>query len=262
MSNITTIRKVAGLCNRIKSTLSALSLYDKVNTVVEADSYIFPSIELVNELINPYPEDWRLKVLPSEEDYIENYKTIDFLYEKTPQYFVDKYSKIIDTLKINPDILEYVEDFVNYWNDEIIGVHIRTWYASGERSLWHHNSLFETEIDKFDKDRKIFLCSDNSETIKYFTERYGNRIITHPQKIHTMNPYSVSVYDTHQNDIQLIVDGFIDCLILSKCATIIGTWCSTFTEVAWWFGKCKAKVILPEPLNYDQKINETLFLSK
>lgn len=261
MNSVTTIRKACGLSNRIKCILSALSLYEEVNTVVEADSYIFPSIKLVDELINPYPEDWRLKVLPSEEDYIENYKTIDFLYEKTPQYFVDKYSKVIDKLKINPDILEYVDDFTKDW-DDMVGVHIRTWYADGPRSLWHSNFLFENEIDKIPINKKIFLCSDNSETIKYFQQKYGERIVTHHQPLHQSFPGQFNVFDQYQNNVQLVTDGFIDCFLLSKCATIIGTWCSTFTEVAWWFGKCKAKVILPEPLNYDQKINETLFLSK
>jgi hypothetical protein len=73
---------------------------------------------------------------------------------------------------------------------------------------------------------------------------------------------NINPYDQHYNDIQLVVDGFIDCLLLSKCSTIIGTWCSTFTECAWWFGGCKAKVIIPEPLNYDPNYNDKLFLRK
>lgn len=261
MSNVTTIRKACGLCNRIKSILSALSIFDEVNTAVYADSYIFPDIKFVNDPINPYPEDWRLKVLPEEEQYIQDFKTIDFLYDRVPQYFIDKYLNIIDNLKINLEILEYIESFIKDW-DDVLGVHIRTWYADGPRSLWHNNQLFEDEINKFSNDKKIFLCSDNSETINYFSEKYGNRVITHTQKMHDINPWKISVYDRYQNDVQLIVDAFIDCLILSKCDTIIGTWCSTFTEMAWWYSKCKSKIILPKPLNYDEKINESLFIKK
>ena len=261
MTTKTTIRKACGLSNRIKCILSALSLYDEVNTVVDADAYIFPSIKKVDSLINPYPEDWRLKVLQEEENYIEDYKTIDLLYEKTPQYFIDKYLKCIDKLEINPDILEYVDDFIKDW-DDVIGVHIRTWYSDGPRSLWHHDSIFEKEIDKFPVDKKIFLCSDNPETIKYFLNKYSGRIILHPQKLHDTFLGQIHPYDQYHNDIQLITDGFIDCLLLSKCDTIIGTWGSTFTEVAWWFNRCKAKVIIPRPINFDHETNKNLFLVK
>ena len=33
----------------------------------------------------------------------------------------------------------------------------------------------------------------------------------------------------------------------------------TFTEVAWWFGKCKPKVIIPEPPNLDESFKNRIF---
>lgn len=258
---IATVVRAQGLCNRIKTYISALSEYDKVNTEVYADSYIFPSFEFTTEVVNPIC-DWRLKVFPGEEQYIDEYKTIDMLYEKTPQYFIDKYLKIIDNININPEILEYVNNFVKEWDDEVLGVHIRTWWHDGNRRNWHDDSLFETEIDKLPKSLKIFLCSDNPNTIKYFTKKYDDRIICHPQKLHDMLLQNINVLGFHHDDIQFIVDGFIDCLILSKCTTIIGSWWSTFTETAWWFGRCKANVIIPQPLNYDFADNDKLFLRK
>ena len=91
---IATVQKKCGLSNRIKTIISYLRLYEEIHTVVEADSYIFPEIKLANESINPIT-DWRLYVFPEEEQYIEKYKTIDFLYEKTPQYFIDFASNLI-----------------------------------------------------------------------------------------------------------------------------------------------------------------------
>ena len=259
--NIATILKQCGLCNRIKTMWSAVPFYDQIHTELAPDAYIFPDIKFTDNTVNPII-DWRLKVLPEEEKYIDEYKTIDLLYEKTPQYFIDKYLKIIDNFKINPDILEYVNDFIKDWDDEVLGVHIRTWWSDGSRSTWHSNSLFEEQIEKLPSNLKIFLCSDSPDTIKYFTDKYGDRIISHPQKLHDMTLWNINPYDQYHNDIQFIVDGFIDCLLLSKCSTIIGTWCSTFTECAWWFGGCKAKVIIPEPLNYDPNYNDNLFLRK
>ena len=48
-------------------------------------------------------------------------------------------------------------------------------------------------------------------------------------------------------------------MILSRCDTIVGTYASTFTEVAWWFGECKPNVIIPEPLNVGEDFKNRIF---
>ena len=258
MNNIPTVVKSQGLCNRIKTYMTALCEYDKVNTEVFADNYIFPSIEYDANPTNKMC-GWRLEVLPGEEHFIDKYKTIDFLYGKTPKYFTEKYLKSLDKIKINPDILEYVDNFLEDW-DDVIGVHIRSWYhTSPPRFYWHDNQLFENEIDKFDSSKKIFLCSDNNDVIHYFKQKYGERIITHDQMMHQAK---CNVFGFHHDDIQLVTDGFIDCLLLSKCKTIIGTWASTFTEVAWWLGRCESTVIIPKPKNVTQEDENDFFTLK
>jgi len=245
MTSIPTIVKAQGLCNRIKTYMSFLCEYDQVNTEVYADSYIFPSIPYDQNPINGVCGS-KLKVLEEEENYIEKYKTIDFLYNDTPQYFIEKYLNSLDKIEINPDILEYVDNFLEDWSD-VIGVHIRSWWHAGPpRLYWHDNKLFENEIDKFDSSKKIFLCSDNNDVIEYFKQKYGERIITHDQVMHQTK---CNIFGFHHDNIQLVTDGFIDCLLLSKCKTIIGTWGSTFTEVSWWLGRCKSTVIIPKPEN-------------
>ena len=126
-----------------------------------------------------YEEDWRLYVQPNEEQYIDDYKTIDLLYERTPEYFIKKYLRVIEQLKINPEIVEYVSEFVD--SDNMVGVHIRSWYC--QRRKFHDNSIFEREIDRLPKDQKFFFCSDNSDVYKYFAEKYPDRIILYDRKI-------------------------------------------------------------------------------
>jgi hypothetical protein len=258
MNSIPTVVKAQGLCNRIKTYMSSLCEYEQVNTQVYADSYIFPSIQYDEHPVNEVC-GWRLNVSSEEEKYIEKYKTIDFLYNDTPEYFVKKYLNILDKIKINPEILEYVNDFLDDWND-VIGVHIRSWWSSGmPRYAWHDNELYENEIDKFDSNKKIFLCSDNNDVIRHFKKKYGERIIVHDQVMHERK---CDVFGFHHDDVQLVTDGFIDCLLLSKCDTIIGTWGSTFTEVAWWLSKCKVNVIIPKSPNITQKDEEDFFTLK
>ena len=244
-----TVVSHAGIANRIKNILSAMSQYD-VSTQHETINYIFPSIPLTEEPSTTYPEDWRLFVAPEEEKYCDEYKTIDLLYEKTPEYFIDKYLKILGRLKINPEIVEYVSEFTDAWN-KMVGVHIRSWYCP--KKVFHSNEIFEKEIDKLDPDQKFFFCCDNSDVQKHFIDKYGDRVVTYDRQIFNDPRLAES---GHHDDIQLTADAFVELLMLSKCATIIGTYLSSFDEVAWWMGGCQSKVIIPTPTNCEKELND------
>ena len=79
-----TVVSHAGIANRIKNLLSAISQHGDVSTLHDTISFIFPSIKKVDEVEEEYPEDWRLYVDSEEEKHIPDCKTIDLLYEKTP----------------------------------------------------------------------------------------------------------------------------------------------------------------------------------
>ena len=65
-----TVVSHAGIANRIKNILSALSQHDDVTTLHDTISYIFPSLQLVDAVKNVYPEDWRLHVSEEEQQYL------------------------------------------------------------------------------------------------------------------------------------------------------------------------------------------------
>jgi hypothetical protein len=174
---------------------------------------------------------------------------VDLLYEKTPEYFVRKYLSIIEKLEINKDIVDYVEEFTKDW-DGMVGVHIRSWYCQKKR--FHSNKIFEQEIDKLNPE-KFFFCSDNSDVQSYFKSKYNDRMVTYDREIFN-NPHLAE--SGHHDDVQITTDAFIELLILSKCSTIIGTYDSTFDEVAWWFSGCKSNVIIPTPINFDQQYHD------
>lgn len=252
-----TVISHAGIGNRIKNILSALSHNDKVYTVYDTVNYMFPSIEKIDSPINIYKENWRLHIEPDEEQYCDEYKTIDLLYEKTPTYFIEKYLKVINSLKINQDILDYVNDFTKDWTD-MVGVHIRSWYC--EKNILHSNSIFEEQIDALNP-KKFFFCCDNADIQNYFVDKYGDRIVVYEREIFNDPQFAES--GLHE-DVQITADAFIELLILSKCATIIGTYASSFDEVAWWFSGCKSKIVIPTPTNQieHQKWNDLIYLKK
>lgn len=254
-SMLVTVTSHAGIANRIKNIMSAMSQHENVATLHDTIHYIFPSLTKIDTPINNYEENWRLHILPEEEKYTENYKTIDLLYEKTPEYFIKKYLNVIERLQINQEILDYVDDFTKEWKD-MIGVHIRSWYCSKNR--FHSNDIFENEIDKLNPD-KFFFCCDNSDVQKYFMNKYKDRIITYERQIFN-HPHLAE--SGHHDDVQITTDAFIELLILSKCSTIVGTYDSTFDEVAWWMSKCKSKIIIPTPNNFDQQYHDLQYPKK
>lgn len=254
---LVTVVSHAGIANRIKNIMSAMSQHEDVATLYDTINYIFPSLQKVDKPDNVYEENWRLHVSPEEEHYSGEYKTIDLLYEDTPKYFVEKYLKVIERLQINIEIVEYVNEFTKDWKD-IVGVHIRSWYCS--KNIFHSNDIFEAEIDKLNPE-KFFFCCDNSDVHNYFINKYGDRVITYDRQLFN-NPHLAE--SGHHDNIQITTDAFIELLILSKCAKIIGTYASSFDEVAWWLSKCKSKVIIPTPTNEIeyQKWNELIYLKK
>jgi hypothetical protein len=252
---LVTVTSHAGIANRIKNIMSALSEYDNVSTLHDTINYIFPSIQKVGNPEKFYEEDWRLQVSSEELEYCEIYKTIDLLYGDTPKYFVEKYLKVLKKLVINPDIVNFVNEFTKDWKD-VVGVHIRSWYCSKNR--FHSNDIFEEQIDKLNPE-KFFFCCDNSDVQNYFTNKYGDKIVTYERQIFNQPHLAES---GHHDDIQITTDAFIELLILSKCSTIIGTYDSTFDEVAWWMSGCKSNVIIPRPKNFDQEYHDSQYIKK
>lgn len=239
--------KSAGMGNRFKIYVSYLARYDEVLVEKNEDRFIFTNFNPCNkdEDIKQYPwtgSGWRLLVDENEEQYIKKYKTIDQLYNDTPQYFIDKYVPYWQSLNINPEIRKSVDAFTKDWDkDNMIGIHIRTNYPpvdDGTRSVWVDFEGFEREVQMYSPSQKFFLASDHEPIIDYYKNKYPNQIITYPRQ-------DIVRHDSVDN-IQQSVDSFMDMYLLSQCyKKLILTFGTTFSECSWWFGECKAKVVMP-----------------
>ena len=107
---------------------------------------------------------------------------------------------------------------------------------------------------KLDSNQKFFFCSDNSDVQMHFLKKYGDRLVVYNRQMYNTPNMAES---GHHDDMQLTTDAFIELLILSRCSTIIGTYLSTFDEIAWWMSQCKSKVIIPKPTSFDQEYHDT-----
>ena len=242
------VLKSAGLGNRIKLYVSYLQRYDELLIEKEPDLNLFENFKLCNKdediKIHPWTHSgWRLLVNEDEEDYCTKYKTIDQLYNDTPQYFIDKYLPVWQSLVIKPSIKKIIDDFIKDWDkDDMVGVHVRTNFPpvdDGSRSVWMDFAGFEKEIEKYPSTQKFFLATDHEPIVTHYNAKYPGQIITFPKN-------DIVRHDAHSDNIDQTVTAFIDMYLLSQCyKKLILTWATSFSECSWWFGGCRAEVVMP-----------------
>lgn len=240
-----------GLCNILKNFLSILRIkkYTNFNFFIEKNFNLqilfdFPEIyyyQNYNQKQNLiYRNSWRLALLDSDKNldkiinnnfslmfpdfsdhlFFKNYNnnSIDFIYR--PDLFNDiyeEYSKLFSELIIKKSILEKIHNFYNQFNKNTISVHLRSWVDSKKRQDNFDINKFYNKIDEFNNgENNFFIASDNINLCYQIKEKYGNKII---------------IYDTdYENP---LIKAFIELILLSKNNILIGTYISTFTEMAY-----------------------------
>lgn len=117
----------------------------------------------------------------------------------------------------------------------IIGVSVRTWKASHDTCQLSAYRAQSFKPEKYleiikeyeNKVEGIFFSFDNPDAEKYFKDVKIPRIKYSP-------PPSLTP----------IQRAAVEAQILGNCGLIIGDKLSTFPEVAWWLGQCRADIIL------------------
>ncbi len=123
--------------------------------------------------------------------------------------------------KPKPEILDEVQAVFGA-HDNVIGVHIRRddHLEAIRRSPL---ALFENTMNEEIKQSpnvKFFLATDSIETQQHMIKLYGDRIIMHQKT------------SLNRDDVAAIRDAMIDLYSLSKAKKIIGSYGSSFSDVA------------------------------
>lgn len=117
--------------------------------------------------------------------------------------------------------------------NNVIGIHIRR--TDNEMSKqFSPTSLFIDEIAKeieLDPDIKFYLATDDPKEEEIFKEKFGDKIIV----------YKKTSLD--RNDPLAIRDAVIDLYNLSRCKKIYGSYYSSFSDVAAYWGGIEKKVL-------------------
>lgn len=234
-----------GFCNVLISLLSAIRVKNKI----KCDKIIINDIKLNNIFDFDKTEDrdeesfyfnsWRLKVFDSDKNldkiinnnfsimypyddtdclYFQSFNNnfIDFIYR--PDLFNDiyqEYANIFNSLKIKEVITNKINDFYKKnFNNNTISVHIRSWTDAKDREKLFDLNKFYNKIEEFNYGTtKFFIASDNINLCYDIKKKYGDKIIIYEEE----SPYK----------------DFIELILLSKNNILIGTYISTFTQMAY-----------------------------
>lgn len=187
----------------------------------------------------PYPLDVSLSSLYVDKKEIflntplkniHTYRPFSMLlrYEGTPRRAIRLFESYFERLHPNPNVVKRVEE-VDIPADFIF-LQIRN-NADWENERGGNRNIpleryFEL-IDRSFSDRSIYLCAMNKGVSSAVRNRYGDRVFELPNK-------------NYMSMIDAVADLYIGAK--STCFVVDGE--STFSQLSWWLGGCRARVVL------------------
>jgi hypothetical protein len=164
-------------------------------------------------------------------------QSIDHEFDRIPLSLRKEILRYLKKLKPLKKLQKRIDEF-NSKNriEECVGIHIRRGdFVNQKKSIGSFSSDKKfikkmREILRKNPKIKFFLCTDSLETENNFKKLFGKKIIN----------FQKTNFD--RASVDFIQEGLIDLILLSKTKHILGTYGSTYTEMAWWLGGCKTKV--------------------
>jgi hypothetical protein len=137
-------------------------------------------------------------------------------------FWSDNYLASLALLRPRRDIRDYIYSITGLWKDNIIGVHVRR--ADSKESISRSpleafEKIMSEELAR-DPAVRFFVSSDEESTIEHFTREFGQyRIMTRSR---------ILVRDSLAG----MKDACVDLFILAATKKIIGSYYSSFSEIA------------------------------
>lgn len=152
---------------------------------------------------------------------------IDFEYERIPSNVRKLYLPYFSKLKPSDKVSQRIQK-INLPNN-YISVHVRlnAQWKQFDRGKDNDLKKYEEAMKRYPSDTVFFLASCDAAVAEYFKERFKERIIELPDKDYIGS-----------------IDAVADLYLLSKGKEMIGSYGSTFTEMAWWLSGCLQKVMI------------------
>jgi len=276
-----TVEILSGLCNVIKSFVTALSMTEVGNTNIlpRFDAHFDANYNeiLDDSLICHGPHEFgqsfvsaRLLILKSEESeqqdlindakslgdhpniankslsYLFSTHSIDWFYDKN--LISDKvYERIqtgINRIKWRDEVLSEVERVSKDFEYPLLTAQLRTWthkFDPPNCTSIRDGVIRDYNFEEYKNAINEFLKSEEPPKTIFLTSDSDEVL---PTYLDYLKDYDVNVvtYTQPENVTQMQFSA-ASMLIGSKCNMLVCNRLSTFAECIWWFGECKAKTI-------------------
>ena len=163
---------------------------------------------------------------------------IDLEYERIPQYFRELYGPIFRRIDVQPEIAAAAAEWAAAnFDDELIGVQVRTWRDDPRRYRKYHVPALrrlKRLLDGAGSNARFLVVSDSDDIVPMLAARYGaDRVLCYPRATSRAASWLTSGG---------IAEDLIDMLLLARTRTLFASYLSTFSEAAWWLGGTTARV--------------------
>jgi len=268
-----TVQILSGLCNVLKSLVTALSIAD-TNILPRLDTWFDADYReiLDDSLICHGPHEFRhsfisarFLILKDEEteqpDLINDAKvlgdhpnitnkslaclfsthSIDWFYDRSLicDRVYNRIMKGIDKVLWRPEVLSEVDRISSQFVHPVLTIQIRTWTHK-----FDPKHIFEIK----DGVTRAYNFETYKEAIDKFLPQCNSIFLTSdndsvlPQYIDYLKDYKVITYTQPEHVTQMQFSA-ATMLLGAKSDMLICSRLSTFAECMWWFGRCNAKVI-------------------
>jgi len=268
-----TIEVLSGLCNVLKSFITALSIGDanilprfdahfdaNYNEILDDSLICHGSYEFGESFISA-----RLLILKSEEEeqpdlindakvlgnhpnitnphliYLFSTHSIDWFYDRN--LICDKvFNRImtgIEKIKWKKEVLNEVKKITSQFIYPLLTIQIRTWthkFDPPNTTQIRDGVIRDYNFETYKNAIDTFL----PETKTIFLTSDNDTIL--PQYIEYLKNFNVIIY-TQSSYITQMQYSAATMLIGSHSDMLVCSRLSTYAECMWWFGRCKAKVI-------------------
>ena len=137
----------------------------------------------------------------------------------------NRYRNAVSKLKFNEEFNSIINN--NKWmvENDVLGVHVRV----TDMNLIHSEyGLYNTEdyinkIKNYPIDKKIFIASDNYESISLIKNEFGDRVL-YVKEMHRAEKENDNTYFFQENNLSekfLWQEAFLDMILLSMCSSMI-----------------------------------------
>lgn len=228
--------------DKIKLNISAGGIFSKFmfgiqnleNISPETDIFYFNNIDerarASNITNNPF--DYVIK-----QNYDSTFREVNTVHLGNYSKFkpienctkISNFKKITSKIQLADSLKEELNFYENKFNfdEKTLGIHIRLC----DMNIAHANdygilfySDYENHIEKYINEfDKIFIASDNNESIDKLIKKYGNKMNYVPDIIRaqTENEDTIMLQISNFNTERFWIESFLEMLLLSRCSAMI-----------------------------------------